>query len=795
MKKHILKLFSAIPALLIAAGLAIFSPSGAEAADTYYFYRECLGSMENGSSLVSAYDILADCMAAAQSQADIRSCGLSESETRLVFNAVYNDHPEFFWLDGSYGYSYSSQGIVISVSPGYHDIDGGLDNAKAAFEDAAGRILAGLRPSMSEFDKEKYIHDALATSIIYDLNAQYDQSAYSALVGGRSVCAGYTKAFLCLLQRAGIRAFAVTGLTDNGDSVTENHAWTYVRIDGEYYQTDLTKDDPISESGSLDLSDVSSVCYSYFNVDDLTMDRDHLIYMLYDSESGYCIEDPDMAVYYDYLPKCSSTAAGYPAMSGSYYVTDGGASAITCDDVIRILTKPTDDACRIFFENPDAENVNSVISRIGELLGDALTRIGSYVGGRIGYSISGRELIYSFTTNKATELHGNINYPYDSSDVFTVSIIGSDNAAVWSGQISGIGASYIAYNLPSGTYSVETYLDGELVGSQQIDVQGQRMECDLIHNVHAYGSDGLCGLCGKKSVAPFVTMQAAVSDVVEVSFELSPEAADLTAYSQYERIALDVTVGDGESVTITGVPSDDGASWRFDYSEIYAKYMADELKGTFRGVKDGGKTDLRHFDGISVSSYCALVAAANPDDTELLTLMANMLRYGAACQLYSGYNTDTPADAPAFVSTNASTAQIPRRELVSSFDHTDASGRIRSATLRITDRISLMFAFSAADVSGMTVTVTPAGRTGESIALSDAPKRTDGTYVITLEKLLPQDYGTVYTVSLMHGGQLIHEVEYSVYAYLYRKQSQTGPLSALVQAIYDYSMAAAAYIS
>ena len=796
MKKNYSQLFAAVFCLLLIAGIFICAPKKADAAEPYYFYRECLGKMDKGSELQAAYDALAGCVARREEQVDVRSLGLSQSDATLVFTAVYSDHPELFWVKSALNWSLTSQGVIVSLIPQYYEIGTDFESAKASFDAAAKKILSGIRPFMSEYEKEKYIHDALATSITYDLDAEFNQSAYSALVNGRSVCAGYTKAFVYLLRQAGVRAFEVTGQIDNGGETPENHAWIYVNINGEYYQTDLTSDDSYENSSEHDPSDVGSISYAYFNVSDTVMSYDHYTFMLFNSDENYFYYDPDTEAFLNYLPQCTSAAAGYPAMSGVYYVADGMASSITVDDVVRILSKPTDDACRVFFENPDQTNVNAFFSQIQTHMSEALTRIGAYAHGSYGYSTSGNELMFSFITTGAADLHGNIDFVYNRSDSFTVSIVSAaDNTTVWSGDLEGIGASYIAYNLPYGAYTVNTYLDSELIGTQSVDLQSEKPECDLIHNVHAYDSDGYCSLCGRKRVDPEVTMAAEVSDTVTAAFELTPDASEAATYAQYSSIVLEVTLGEGQLVTIQGDRTDGGDSWRFDFESIYAKYMADEISGVFKGFTDAGPVELKNLSGISISEYCSLVAKNNPGDAKLLHLMADMLEYGAACQVYSGYRTDTLANSPGFVAENRTENTIPAKELVTSDPVSDNSYMIRSANLRIADRISLYFTVKAAAAEGVTLVITPEGGASRTYPLSSLETAGQGIYRIDLEKLSPQNYGRTYTVTLMKGADILHGIRYSVDTYLSRKANAGGNLGALIQAIYDYSCSASEYVS
>ena len=61
--------------------------------------------------------------------------------------------------------------------------------------DAAEKLLAGVPQDGSNYIKEKYLHDALAGHITYDSAYVWDQGAYTAMVEGRAVCAGYATSF------------------------------------------------------------------------------------------------------------------------------------------------------------------------------------------------------------------------------------------------------------------------------------------------------------------------------------------------------------------------------------------------------------------------------------------------------------------------------------------------------------------------------------------------------------------------------------------------------------------------
>ncbi len=89
--------------------------------------------------------------------------------------------------------------------------------------------------------------------ISYNVSAEMNQSAYSAMVNGEAVCAGYARAFQYLLQQLGIPCYYCTGYAD------ESHAWNIVALDDGYYNVDVTWDD--AAEGSYDFFNKTDADY------------------------------------------------------------------------------------------------------------------------------------------------------------------------------------------------------------------------------------------------------------------------------------------------------------------------------------------------------------------------------------------------------------------------------------------------------------------------------------------------------------------------------------------------------
>ena len=183
---------------------------------------------------------------------------ISTSALKNVFEAVVNDHPELFYLETGYSVKYSEKKSVIEIKLNYYTLVNDIDSAKKKFDTAAKEILAGAMALSDDYAKEKYVHDALVQRVTYDEQALLNQSAYSALVNGRTVCAGYARANQYLMQQLKIPCYYCTGYSG------EDHAWNIIRLSDGFYNEDATWDD----------TDPST--YDYFNRTDADIASTHV---------------------------------------------------------------------------------------------------------------------------------------------------------------------------------------------------------------------------------------------------------------------------------------------------------------------------------------------------------------------------------------------------------------------------------------------------------------------------------------------------------------------------------------
>lgn len=235
----------------------------------YYYFYNMLSSREQ-----DAYKQMLKGIRKCTKSDIIPEPSINGGQLIKIKNAVYYDHPELFWYDGSVEYSYTSSltsndpedAMVNFYSLGYNKLANDLGTNKENFDSACSEILNDMNEKNSVEDKERYLVEALTDIVTYESDGfVVDQTSYGAVVDHKAVCAGYARATQYLCQKAGIKTYYCTGtaLSDGGKG---NHAWNVILIGDKYYNLDVTWCDT-SEYGYLN--------EDYYNVLDSKIADDH----------------------------------------------------------------------------------------------------------------------------------------------------------------------------------------------------------------------------------------------------------------------------------------------------------------------------------------------------------------------------------------------------------------------------------------------------------------------------------------------------------------------------------------
>ena len=138
-----------------------------------------------------------------------------------------------------------------------------------------------INDDMSDFEKEMQIVQWMVQHITYDWDNFNNNTiplqsyeSYGAIVNGVAVCDGYSKAFQKIAQDCGLTVNRVSG-TANGVGGWGSHAWNQIYLDDEWYNVDVTWEDPIWNGSADNPFGFGNLRNLYINIPDNILQSDH----------------------------------------------------------------------------------------------------------------------------------------------------------------------------------------------------------------------------------------------------------------------------------------------------------------------------------------------------------------------------------------------------------------------------------------------------------------------------------------------------------------------------------------
>lgn len=158
-------------------------------------------------------------------------------EIRDIYCNVINDNPDLFYVSSSYTLSvYQVSKNVAAIKPRYTMTQQEIADAKVVFNDGVEKALSVIDNSMDDMQKALVLHDYVCDMANYERVGEISHSAYGFFKDQKIVCAGYSLAYSYLLNKAGVQCEYMA-------SSKMQHAWNVVKINENWYHTDLTYDD------------------------------------------------------------------------------------------------------------------------------------------------------------------------------------------------------------------------------------------------------------------------------------------------------------------------------------------------------------------------------------------------------------------------------------------------------------------------------------------------------------------------------------------------------------------------
>lgn len=164
-------------------------------------------------------------------------CEISGDTYSKIYCLLEKQEGDLFFIDSTYYTAEKLREAKIIYREDKKRIKEMRRELELATEDGVDDAELGL----SEYDTVMRIHDYIIRNCRYieENDSGYCATAYGCLVQNEANCEGYAKAFNLIASRMGLESILVTGTTDSG----ENHAWNQVKVDGRWYNIDVTWDE------------------------------------------------------------------------------------------------------------------------------------------------------------------------------------------------------------------------------------------------------------------------------------------------------------------------------------------------------------------------------------------------------------------------------------------------------------------------------------------------------------------------------------------------------------------------
>lgn len=310
----------AVAAIIVYRQISDMQPianqsSGTVSKDTYQESKESQGMDEE---IFPFYALLTDNEKAVYEEAldciengdngFIPSYEFGEATITTILNYIYYEQPQLFWFvpDETDLVVDSDTGKVSEIMIGYNNLADDLEYNQKLVEEVTEPLLSEAA-GLSDIEAERFFHDYICKNVTY-MSGAYDQNIYSTFVENKTVCAGYTRALQYLMMKRGVPCYYCVGeMYSVEEQDWSYHAWNILKLNGNYYNCDLTWDDFYNEFNRYP----SYISYEHFN----TSDAQYII----DGENNLGrLRTIDGSL----LPACNADDMNYKALYGTEWEYD-----------------------------------------------------------------------------------------------------------------------------------------------------------------------------------------------------------------------------------------------------------------------------------------------------------------------------------------------------------------------------------------------------------------------------------------------------------------------------------------
>ena len=311
--------------------------------------------------------------------------------------------------------------------------------------------------------------------------------------------------------------------------------------------------------------------------------------------------------------------------------------------------------------------------------------------------------------------------------------------------------------------------------------------------------------------APIVDENIKIYHTLDLASDISVTfAVAKSALANYDSYYLECVLPEYSGNTLVGTstveiqPVVSGNYYYFTLTGITAVRMGDMVDAVLHMTKDGQEYYSKT-DSYSVATY-AYGMLNSTKDAKMLTLCADLLRYGAEAQSFKGYRTDALVDADmtethrSYLSNTADLTFTATDSFLG--DLASPSITWVGKTLDLGSKVGMKFVFNTKNYSGniadLSMKVTYQGGNGETktVILTGAEvyNAANKQYSFTFYGLLASELRTIVDVAICEGDtQLSETLRYSAESYAI-KTTNTN-VESLTRALFAYSDSAKAYFA
>jgi len=293
----------------------------------------------------------------------------------------------------------------------------------------------------------------------------------------------------------------------------------------------------------------------------------------------------------------------------------------------------------------------------------------------------------------------------------------------------------------------------------------------------------------------FKSASLVLQDDLTMKFKVSQELLENNDYTD----PYVVCVFNGVTTILREYTLADGLL-SFDFENIIPHQMNDLVSATLHITCNGEEYTSETLE-YGVVTYCYnMLAKLDPaEDSELCTLLVDLLNYGAYSQRYMNYKTNTLANAN-LTEEQMAMGTSTDRELISvrnaAYETIDnPTVQWKSAGLNLQKSVSMRFKIAADDIEGLCVKVE--SNVGEWFISADTFEETTGGWYFYLNGMNAAQMSETVYVTVYKGETVVsNTLRYSIESYAHSKQNDANAkLAELVKAMMRYGDSARAYMN